>query len=344
MTGMDHVLGTRLTPVARGAGLVTAFSILFFCAGPLQAQTSAPSPDAPLAATLSQPAAPPSSTPVSPPEAAPVTAGQTVAPAAESSVPAAEAASPSPHVTEAVLPSTLPRDLSPWGMFLSAVLPVKIVMVGLALASLATWTVWLAKTIELWMAKARARRNFEILAHAASLRVAEKELGSETSPIARFVAAAAGEADRSEGLAIEGVKDRTATLLSRIEAYAGRRIMRGTGILATVGATAPFIGLFGTVWGIMDSFIGISKTNTTNLAVVAPGIAEALLATAMGLVAAIPAVVMYNGFARSITSYRAQLGDAAAEVLRHLSRDLDREELPPQKEKAPVVRLHESAE
>jgi biopolymer transport protein ExbB len=115
------------------------------------------------------------------------------------------------------------------------------------------------------------------------------------------------------------------------------------GILATIGATAVFVGLFGTVWGIMDSFIGISKTNTTNLAVVAPGIAEALLATAMGLVAAIPAVVMYNGLARSITNYRAQLGDAAAEVLRHLSRDLDRDFLP-HKEDAPVVRLRQSAE
>jgi biopolymer transport protein ExbB len=93
----------------------------------------------------------------------------------------------------------------------------------------------------------------------------------------------------------------------------------------------------------MDSFIGISKTNTTNLAVVAPGIAEALLATAMGLIAAIPAVVMYNGFARAITAYRAQLGDAAAEVLRHLSRDLDREDFP-RKEAAPVVRLRQSVE
>jgi biopolymer transport protein ExbB len=114
-------------------------------------------------------------------------------------------------------------------------------------------------------------------------------------------------------------------------------------VLATIGATAVFVGLFGTVWGIMDSFIGISKTNTTNLAVVAPGIAEALLATAMGLDAAIPAAVMYNGLARSITGYRAQLGDAAAEVLRHLSRDLDRE-IVPQKGDAPVVRLRQSAE
>ena len=93
-------------------------------------------------------------------------------------------------------------------------------------------------------------------------------------------------------------------------------MLRGTGVLATIGATAPFVGLFGTVWGIMNSFIGISKSHTTNLAVVAPGIAEALLATAFGLVAAIPAVVIYNVFARSIAGYRALLGDASAEVLR----------------------------
>ena len=114
--------------------------------------------------------------------------------------------------------------------------------------------------------------------------------------------------------------------------------------MATIGAIAVFVGLFGTVWGIMDSFIGISRTNTTNLAVVAPGIAEALLATAMGLVAAIPAVVMYNSFARSITGYRAQLADAAAEVLRHLSRDLDRDALARREGDSPIVALRQLAE
>ena len=122
----------------------------------------------------------------------------------------------------------------------------------------------------------------------------------------------------------DGVKERVASRLERIEAGYGRRIMRGTGVLATIGATAPFVGLFGTVWGIMNSFIGISKSQTTNLAVVAPGIAEALLATALGLAAAIPAVVIYNTFARSIAGYRALVGDASAEVLRLVSRDLDR--------------------
>jgi biopolymer transport protein ExbB len=106
---------------------------------------------------------------------------------------------------------------------------------------------------------------------------------------------------------------------------------RGTGALATIGAVAPFVGLFGTVWGIMNSFINISKQHTTNLAVVAPGIAEALLATALGLFAAIPAVVIYNVFSRSIAAYRALHADCTAEVLRLLSRDLDRETVHPAK-------------
>jgi biopolymer transport protein ExbB len=301
----------RSVPRGFGAAIVMALALsAILCAAPLLAQTAPP-----VAAPAAAPAAPP-----------------------------AEESNPSPRITDALLPSALPRDLSPWGMFLSAVPIVKIVMVGLAFASLATWTVWLAKTIELWRAKRSARRGLELLASAKSLRAAEKELAQTSSPVARFVAAAAGEADRSDGLALEGVKDRAATLLSRIEVQAGRAITRGIGVLATIGATAPFVGLFGTVWGIMDSFIGISKTNTTNLAVVAPGIAEALLATAMGLIAAIPAVVMYNAFARAITGYRAQLGDATAEVLRHLSRDLDRDAAPRQKEDAPIVPLRRPAE
>jgi biopolymer transport protein ExbB len=238
------------------------------------------------------------------------------------------------RVPQSLATGSLPRDLSPWGMFRNAVLTVKIVMVGLAIASVATWTVALAKAIELWKARHLAGRGFEILASAKSLRVAEAELAQMPSPVSRFAAAAKEEADRSDGLDSEGVKDRASILLSRIEAQAGRTITQGMGISATIGATAVFVGLFGTVWGIMDSFIGISRTNTTNLAVVAPGIAEALLATATGLVAAIPAVVIYNAFARAIT---------ATEVLRHLSRDLDRAACP-QKKDALIVPKRQSAE
>jgi biopolymer transport protein ExbB len=159
-----------------------------------------------------------------------------------------------------------------------------------------------------------------------------------------MVNAAFHEAERSAGLPFEGVKDRAAALLTRIELRAGRAMMRGTGVLATIGATAPFVGLFGTVWGIMNSFIGISKANTTNLAVVAPGIAEALLATAIGLVAAIPAVVIYNLFARSITTYRAMLADASTEVMRHLSRDLDKQLFMPDENNERIVAMRRSAE
>jgi biopolymer transport protein ExbB len=120
-----------------------------------------------------------------------------------------------------------------------------------------------------------------------------------------------------------GLKERVTSRLSRIEVKAGRTMSRGTGLLATIGATAPFVGLFGTVWGIMNAFIGISQAQTTNLAVVAPGIAEALLATALGLVAAIPAVIIYNIFARSITGYRQLLADASAGIERLVSRELD---------------------
>jgi len=126
-----------------------------------------------------------------------------------------------------------------------------------------------------------------------------------------------------DGAGHAGMKERVSSHLTRIEVRSGRIISRGTGILASIGSVAPFVGLFGTVWGIMNAFIGISHAQTTNLAVVAPGIAEALLATAMGLFAAIPAVVIYNFFARSITVYRQMLADISAAIERLVSRDLD---------------------
>jgi biopolymer transport protein ExbB len=142
--------------------------------------------------------------------------------------------------------------------------------------------------------------------------------------VRKLFEAAERELHLSLGLDPEGVKERIANELRRMEAAAGRQMTRGLGVVATIGAVAPFVGLFGTVWGIMNSFIGISESHTTNLAVVAPGIAEALLATACGLVAAIPAVVVYNMFARSITGYRAILSDASTTVLHLFSREIDR--------------------
>ncbi|MBB5220671.1 tonB-system energizer ExbB [Amaricoccus macauensis] len=225
---------------------------------------------------------------------------------------------------------TLPVDLSPWNMFMHADIVVKGVMVGLAIASLVTWTVLLAKSLEILGAGARLRRDLATILGARQLATAATQLGERGGPAAAMVRAASAEVAASAATLDEGPQGllpRVSSHLSRIEAGAGRRLMVGTGILATIGSTAPFVGLFGTVWGIMNSFIGISESKTTNLAVVAPGIAEALLATAIGLVAAIPAVVIYNVFARWIAAYRAKLADAAAGVERLVSRDFDHRRL-----------------
>jgi biopolymer transport protein ExbB len=223
----------------------------------------------------------------------------------------------------------LPRDLSPWGMFMAADMVVKLVMIGLAFASLLTWTIGFAKAIELIVARRRLRNALAFLATARSLSDCLPQLAGESSGAGPLLRAADSEIRLSaDALDAQGVKERIASRFERLQAAASRGMARGTGLLATIGATAPFVGLFGTVWGIMNSFIGISKQQTTNLAVVAPGIAEALLATALGLVAAIPAVVMYNMFSRWIASYRALHADAAAEILRIASRDFDRGEIP----------------
>ncbi|CAO3457384.1 TonB-ExbBD energy transducing system, ExbB subunit [Azospirillum largimobile] len=225
--------------------------------------------------------------------------------------------------------ATLPHDLSPWGMFIAASPVVQAVMVGLALASVVTWTIAIAKAVELSSAKRKARAALEMLEEARSLSQAAERVGFSQGTAAALVRAVIAETHLSaDAPSRDGLMDRAASRLERIEAAAGRRMARGTGILATIGSTGPFIGLFGTVWGIMTSFIGISKAQTTNLAVVAPGIAEALLATAIGLVAAIPAVVVYNACTRAIGGHKAQLTDASAAVLRLLSRDIDRHALP----------------
>ena len=267
--------------------------------------------------------------------APPATARDTDTPVAPAQAPGASAvpsASPASGTPTAGEPSNsnaiLPQDLSPWGMFLNADIIVKIVMIGLAIASAVTWTVWLSKTLELRSMRTLVRSGVRILSNATTLAQAYDQMRSEAGPVAALMQAAVTEIQMSPNLRGEGLKERVASRLERIEIGASRKISRGTGVLATIGATAPFVGLFGTVWGIMNSFVGISKAHTTNLAVVAPGIAEALLATALGLVAAIPAVMIYNVFARSTAHYRALLGDASSLVMRLISRDIDRAKLP----------------
>jgi biopolymer transport protein ExbB len=238
---------------------------------------------------------------------------------------AAQGMSTSGPMVAGAAAAVLPQDLSPWGMVEHADWVVKVVMAGLALASVVTWTVALAKGLELFRATRRMRGGLAVLHTGHALMETEQLLGAAHGPCTVLVRAARQEVAASkDAIGKEGVKERVAWQLERVVAGAARTMGSGTGVLGTIGATAPFVGLFGTVWGIMNSFIGISHAQTTNLAVVAPGIAEALLATAIGLVAAIPAVVIYNLFARATAGYKAQMADAVAQTMRLLSRDLDR--------------------
>ena len=261
--------------------------------------------------------------------ASPPPAAAQSAPSVQSEIAPAAADSVVPAARPEARPArTLPHALSPWGMFMAADIVVKGVMGALAAASLATWTVWLAKSLELWMARRRLRRTLRAVIAAPSLERASAAGEGRRDPAADMLEAAREETELT-GAAVEqaggeGLKERVASALQRISVHAAARLSRGTGLLATIGSVAPFVGLFGTVWGIMNAFIGISEAETTNLAVVAPGIAEALLATAIGLVAAIPAVVIYNHFARAINGYRLLLADAASGVERLVSRDIDR--------------------
>jgi biopolymer transport protein ExbB len=259
------------------------------------------------------------------PPAAPVqSTAQPAVPAAAPAAPSAAApAAAKPDAAGGIAPAM--KELSPWVMFQSADIIVKAVMIGLAFASLMTWTVLIAKSIELSVASTKLRSALKKIAEARSLAEAQMALGAKEGILPSFLAAALREARMSAGLSSDtGIKERAASSFSEIMRAEARRIRVGMGVLATIGSTSPFVGLFGTVWGIMNSFIGISKSQTTNLAVVAPGIAEALLATAIGLVAAIPAVIIYNYFSRVTKSYLELVSRASGAAGRLLSRDLDR--------------------
>jgi biopolymer transport protein ExbB len=270
-----------------------------------------PSPAVAPAAPAAQ-AVPPSATASpQPPPAATETAG----------------ASASPDGAARALKSTMPgmRELSPWSMFMSADIVVKGVIIGLVFASLVTWTIAIAKLIELAALRRRLRQALRKIGEARSLAEAQLAIGGKDGVLASLLNAAMREARLSGGISSDsGIKERAATSFGEISRAEARRVRLGMGVLATIGATAPFVGLFGTVWGIMNSFIGISKSQTTNLAVVAPGIAEALLATAVGLAAAIPAVIIYNHFSRVTKGYLELVSRASGAAARLLSRDLDR--------------------
>jgi biopolymer transport protein ExbB len=285
-------------------------------------QKAAPAPQQ--APALSQPSAVPT-------QAAPAVQAPAPSAAVAPSTAVAPPGAPDPSAASAdgsrPLKSTAPalRELSPWSMFLSADILVKAVMIGLAFASLVTWTIFIAKIIEFSLIQRKLRTALRKIADARSLAEAQFALGAKDSVLSSLLAAAMREARLSAGISSDaGIKERAASSFAEIVRAEARRIRLGMGLLATIGATSPFVGLFGTVWGIMNSFIGISKSQTTNLAVVAPGIAEALLATAFGLAAAIPAVIIYNHFSRVTKGYLELVGRASGAAARLLSRDLDR--------------------
>ena len=307
----------NLSPFRATYIVMAALSMLSLVSPSFAQQNAAPAP--PPAAALSQ---------------APASPAQAVLPAPATAPPAVAPSAPPPDATAAPVDANSRslksatsglRELSPWSMFLSADILVKAVMIGLAFASLVTWTIFIAKMIELSVVQRKLRTALRKISDSRSLAEAQFALGAKESVLSALLAAAMREARLSAGISSDsGIKERAGSSFAEIVRAEARRIRLGMGLLATIGATSPFVGLFGTVWGIMNSFIGISKSQTTNLAVVAPGIAEALLATAFGLAAAIPAVIIYNHFTRVTKGYLELVGRSSGAAGRLLSRDLDR--------------------
>ena len=214
-------------------------------------------------------------------------------------------------------------DLSVWGMYQHADIVVKIVMIGLILASVVTWAIFFSKSAELLSQKRRLKREQQQLAEARSLDQASEMTSSfhAKSLTTLLVNEAQNELELSAGSEDnEGIKERTGFRLERRVAAVGRHMGRGNGYLATIGAISPFVGLFGTVWGIMNAFTGLSTLDNVSLAVVAPGIAEALVATAIGLFAAIPATAAYNYFANRLERITNRFDSFSEEFLNILSR------------------------
>ncbi len=259
------------------------------------------------------------------------------APAASSAASApGESAAPASSATGSEAPVTIKHagKLTPVTMFFDATPVAKAVMIGLALASVLSWTLLITKLFEFSSLNRTTDRFLEAFRGARSIadmgRIATSE-DFEGNPMADMAAAAAQEVElsRQAGLQVTGAhRDstimRAQTAVGAVQASLAKRLSSGMQFLASLGSSGPFIGLFGTVFGIMVSFIGIANTNTTNLAVVAPGIAEALLATGLGLFAAIPSVIFYNYFQTRISAYGTRSEGFVAELLNAISRQLDR--------------------
>lgn len=260
--------------------------------------------------------------------AEPTPAASTAAPAA--AAPAAEADPAT--VNDAVGGGH--GDITPISMFMEATVVVKVVMAGLLLASILSWTLLLIKLFEFGALNRKTDNfleNFRGARTIADMRAVSTQEEFDGNPLADMAAAATEEIElsRQSGLSVTGdhldsAMGRAQSAVAAVQSGLALRLSGGQQFLASVGSIGPFVGLFGTVYGIMNSFIGIAQSNTTNLAVVAPGIAEALLATGIGLFAAIPAVVFYNYFNTRIAAYGTRADGFAAELLNGISRQLDK--------------------
>ena len=218
--------------------------------------------------------------------------------------------------------------MSPVALFLQADAVVKIVMVGLALASIWTWAIIVAHAMKVRSLSRETERFERDFAKAEDIDLFYDQRGKDDVPTARVFAAGLAEWRRSTAgsrIDREGTRSRLTLAMHSAAAAEVDRIAARLNILATVGSVAPFVGLFGTVWGIMRSFAAIADANSTSLAVVAPGIAEALFATALGLFAAIPAVIAYNRMTYGINRIEARLLRFADGFHGTLSRELEHE-------------------
>jgi biopolymer transport protein ExbB len=219
-------------------------------------------------------------------------------------------------------------------MFMGATMVVKVVMTGLLLASIFSWTLLLIKLFEFGGLNRKTDSFLEAFRGTRTIADMRRVATSEEfdgNPLADMAAAATDEIElsRQAGLSVTGdhrdsALARAQQAVAAVQAGLAKRLSGGQQFLASVGSTGPFIGLFGTVYGIMNSFIGIAESNTTNLASVAPGISEALLATGIGLFAAIPAVIFYNYFNTRIAAYGTRSEGFVAELMNAISRQLDK--------------------
>jgi biopolymer transport protein TolQ len=219
-----------------------------------------------------------------------------------------------------------PRHLNPLKLFLDADIVVQVVMAGLVIASIWVWTIVASFSLRYRAVKARCDGYERDFWKAGDIDAFQAERGKGDVPSARVAGAGLAEWRRSlgaKGYDKAGVRERLAQAMDSAIAQEAERLSERLNFLATVGAVAPFVGLFGTVWGIMNSFFQIGQQQNASLAVVAPGISEALFATAIGLFAAIPAVIAYNRFIHRVDQIEARLQRFADKLHASLSRELE---------------------